>query len=216
MSVAETRDPKFQRRYRKKKKSNFDSKVYNIAQKAIADNEKQVVEKKRVAGTQTSQNIDYNGTIYNLFSVNQGSSITQRVGDQCHIKSILMRFSITHYDTTQLMRVVIYRWTGDQTDATTVTNVLNGATSVGAPLEPFNWQFRRDFHVLYDNCFALSTNTNAVIVEKLYIKKVGMIQFEPGSATVQKNGIYALFISDSSAVAHPYISYRTSITYTDM
>lgn len=188
--------------------------MYKIAQKAIAENEEEEVEKKRVAGVQSPYNVDYSGVVFNLFSIVQGDGQSQRIGDEVHIKSILARFSIVHGDTNNMVRVVILRWLNDQADATP-TNILEGISSTQAPLSPFNWNYRRDFVVLYDNLFACSTYTNANLVEKLYIKRVGKLQFNPAASTVKSNGLYLFAISDSSIAPHPTIQYYTSIPYTD-
>lgn len=211
----ETRDGKTVKviNQKRKKFSQAEKKQYAIAMKAYADRERKEVEVKRFVDSQTNQAISYSGTVYNLLEPAQGDGVDERIGDVVTAKSILLRYQINHADSTNTMRIIVFKYMAPGTPSP--STILESTATTGASLEPINWENRRDIRVLYDNLIASSTYTNATTVEKAYIKRIGKVQFDPAATTSQWGGLFLLAISDSSTVSHPLITFRSSVKYID-
>lgn len=214
MSVAETKVPKATYYRKKKRYTASEKKAYGIAMKAIRDNEKQEVELKRIYDELTlPPAITTSGLITNLCQPPQGDGNGERVGDKISMKKLLMRLSLIHQDSTNVVRVMVVKWF--EVGSPGVTSILQ-ATSLNQnqPYAPINWNNRHQFRVLYDNLFATSTNTNAVLVEKIYLKNLGPQQFQLGSTIPEQGSLYLLVVSDSPS-SGPTMYLSWSISYTD-
>lgn len=215
MSVAETRNPNtFKSNRPRKKLTAADKRQYGIAMKAIADKDRKEVERKQFRTELDNQAIPDTGFISQLSAPSQGANFSQRIGDDISMKGITIRFQLTHGDSINMVRVMVLKWF--DAGSPLINSLLAPALSgFAAPLRPILWENRRKFRVLYDNLYAISTNTNSNIVEKIYLKNLGNAQFTPGGTANERGSIYILFLSDSSAVVHPDVDMITSLTYTD-
>lgn len=214
MSVAETRVPKATYYRKKKRYTASEKKAYGIAMKAIRDNEKQEVELKRIYDELTTPpSITTSGLVTNLCQPAQGDGNGERVGDKISMKKLLIRLSLVHQDPTNIIRVMVVKWF--EVGSPTVTSILQ-ATSLNQnqPYAPINWNNRHQFRILYDNTFASSTYTNALLVEKIYLKNLGQQQFQLGSTVPEQGSIYLIAVSDSP-VSGPTLNLVWSISYTD-
>lgn len=214
MSVAETRNPRFRQKRRTKKYTRQEKKAYGIAMKAIAANERREVETKRLFGEATTPyTVTTGGQITNLCPLAQGVGNGQRVGDLVSMKNLLIRFSLVHQDSTNVVRVMVVKW--NEVGSPALGTILEApALGQNYPYAPVNWNNRKQFRILYDNLFATSTNTNAVLVEKVYLKRLGNQQFQVGSTIPEQGSLYILAVSDSPA-SGPTMSLMWSISYTD-
>lgn len=214
MSVAETRVPTKPRYRHKKQFSRYEKKQYGIAMKAIADHERVEVEKKRIfSEVTTPYTLTTAGQVTNLCPLAQGSSNGTRVGDQVMMKSLVLRMSIVHQDSTNVVRVMIVKW--NEVGTPSLSNILEApALGQNYPYAPVNWNNRHQYRIMYDNLFATSTNTNAVLVEKIFIKSLGKQQFQIGSTVPEQGSVYWIAVSDSPA-SGPTVSLMWSVSFTD-
>ncbi len=214
MSVAETRVPKAQYARKKKKYTASEKKAYGIAMKAIRDNEKVEVEMKRLYGEITTPvAISTAGLITNLCSVAQGAGNSQRVGDKISMKKAVLRLALVHQDSTNVVRLMVVKWF--EVGTPSLANILEApAAGYNYPYAPINWNNRHQFRVMYDNMVASSTNTNAVLVEKIFLKNLGPQQFQVGSTIPEQGSLYFVVVSDSVA-SGPTLNLMWTVSYTD-
>lgn len=206
----------YQKRGRRKKFSPQEKRMYKIAKKAIESNEKKVVELKNydVEQAYTVTGIPSTGQVDALTSgIAQGDTAITREGDQITLKSIFLRFEIIHGDSTNIFRIILFRWM--EATVPSISSVLESNVTAGYPLSPLLRNANHRIQVLYDNLFAQSTNTNANIVEKVYVNKnLGNCEWQQ-TGSVESGQVYLLMVSDSGGAPNPTIKYYSRVTYTD-
>lgn len=189
------------------------------------------VEKKYVDTVLTTlTGVTYAGTIGLFAMPAAGADVNSRVGDKIRVTGIDFKYTVVGYDTTNLLRVILFKWNNDDGSyAPTVANILGSAdlSTQGAPLARLNWdnQQAKDFEILYDKCHALSfNNTTAapgsaveVAQVKLWGKGLGStptIELNNGFTT-GKGRYGVLYVSDSALAGHPKIAYTARIEFSD-
>ena len=153
--------------------------------------------------------MDSSGIINHLSAIPNGTGFNERVGLKVKGKSIQIRLELIRADSTQLMRVIVFRWFCQSTP--TVGDILEGTPW---PLNATSVNRAGEYQIMYDNMFALSASTNANFVDKFFIERPMNITFTTADA-VDLGHVYLLAISDSIAVTHPTISYWSRLRYTD-
>lgn len=157
------------------------------------------------------------GTIVDLSAIPVNTGNASRIGNAVTLKNIEFRFSFAAADATQVCRLIIFQWKNDSgPDPPSVAELIQD--TVNNPwLGDYRYDERTEFNILYDGMLFLDTTGNGVggthiIVKSRKYKKD--VDFNTG-ATTGNNKIYALYISDSSAVTHPVFNMYGTITYTD-
>lgn len=187
------------------------------------------LEKKFVEGYQTSTGITYGGTLLNMNAPATGTGASGRIGDRIKVSSIELMYECIGYDTTNKIRVIIFKWTNDNAVyAPNVTSILSNTytSTVDAPLAPYNWDNMKagDFQVCYDKIHALSWNDNAAIPgSQTIVQKVKLVgkrlhnkHMNLNTGAVTGEGMYyILAISDSAIAGHPKFSFISRLIYTD-
>lgn len=183
--------------------------------RAIARKEARVVEKK-----DTQLNI-YNlqdagasvtaaGTIYALSgAISKGDDENNRQGDEILLKSIFIRFDVTHDDSTNVFRLILFRWMGEGVP-TSSGNLLEDTITVPW-LSPLSRQYAKYIQVIYDKSYAISTNTDANIVGKIYKMLKGKANWTSSGGRV-KGQLYLFAISDS-AIGGPNFKWSSRLRY---
>lgn len=150
---------------------------------------------------------------------------TTRDGNQINVASIYGRYQIVGVDAFNYMRVIIFRWKPDTTpsvssvlDATAVSNNL-AATAL------YNVENAGNYVILYDRTHIQdSTNYPASKlftynlkkkVKKLHNGSKVIYDGTSSTATVGQYKFYAVAVSDSLAISHPYINLYNRVAYTD-
>lgn len=168
--------------------------------------------------------IDYNGGSVNLtYSIAQGTDYVNRIGSQITLRGIHLDYNLQIADTTNYMRVIIAQFIQNTGLAVpTITTLLESTTlgTTNAPMAMYNWTYRQNWIVLYDRLHKLTSVSQPVLVVRKrvrirYAKK--KIIYNPGAGPTYTgtNQVYMFVVSDSSAVAHPSISYQYRLLFDD-
>jgi len=188
------------------------------------------IEKKFVEGYQTSVGIVSSGSIYNMNVPAQGDTIQSRTGDKITVTAIDLRYECIGYDTSNKMRVIVFKWMEDNASIAPNVSAILSSTYTGtvdAPLAPYNYnnQKQRDFMICYDKTHALSWNSGAaapgnsnvvrhvrIVGKKLHSKA---IEFNAGAVQTGEGIYYILAISDSGVAGHPKFAFLSRTIFTD-
>lgn len=162
--------------------------------------------------------IDYNGSTYSLLAqITQGISDSQYIGASIMPTTVRFRWAVTCADSTQLLRCVVIQTIGG--GVPTATTVFQSTVNVRAPLSAFDRNYHKTYKVLSDELYSLVSGTSTTIVTgdvRIPHTKLREVSFTDASGTVEANGIYALFISDSSAVSHPILQGYSRVYFKDV
>lgn len=194
----------------KKQKASRNDAVRKIVRSEIDKNQ----ELKLYETILPLTSISATGTIYDLSGgITQGDTNISREGSAVTFKSLLLRYQFIHADSTQLMRVILFRWMS--TGVPAVSDIIQD-TTINPPLSALSLNNSSYIQVIFDKLHALSTNTNANLAFKKYVKLNGRAQWDSGSSTGRKKGqLFMLFISDSAAVTHPTVNFNARLRFTD-
>lgn len=192
-----------------------DKKIAKIASDVFEAKQKSETELKYIdIDGLTSTAIPNTGIIHHLSPCTEGTGYDERIGLKIKGKNLLLRFQLIHSDSTQMVRVMVIRWFCSTTPVVSDV-VFTPSASTPWPLNPLNIDNSKEIQVLYDNLFALSTNTNANIVDKVFIGRPMHISFETDD-TRDNGHLYLIAVSDSTAVSHPSITYWSRLRFTDV
>lgn len=147
----------------------------------------------------------------------QGDNVSQRDGDQITIKKIVYNLQMAGADATNIVRVIIFRWSqNNNATVPAVTDVLQSLS----PVSMYNYTNERSgkVHVLFDRTASLSLEGTNCITWRgaLWGRKIGKKRLIFNATAI--NGVdqpYILFISDSVAVTHPSITGTLRMEYVD-
>lgn len=167
--------------------------------------------------------ISYAGSCICLSEVPQGTvnqTDVVRVGDKIKPKSLEMKLVTTVADNTNIFRVIVFVWKmNDTTDVPSPGEILAVVSSANAVNSPYYHDLKNQFTILYDQTRVMGTTATTpnqtLVWKKNFYKKLPTKINYLGGALTGTNNIYALFISDSSASAHPAINYGFRLNYTD-
>jgi len=190
-----------------KKLTKFDLKVLKSLRKQSEPNSFDTI----LAAT----SVDYSGLIYSLSDVTQGDGDSNRTGDQITNTSLELRLQVVTGDTSNLLRIIVFRWLPSDSTAPVVTSILQGVSSTNAPLSALNRDNYRGrlFDVLMDKLFSLDTyNPTALISEKIRLNAQAKIAYT-AAGTTGMGKLYILLVSDSAAAAHPTVQYDSRLNY---
>lgn len=182
------------------------------------------VEEKYIDTSAAATSVDYIGSVGLFGMPGAGTTSITRVGDLVTVKRLDFKFNLIVADTTNIVRVILFKWNNDDAQyAPTVNSIITStdASTGYAALARYNWDnFKgRDFEVLYDKAFQLCANGEQGQVHQVSLWGKGLgstpkIQLNTG-ATTGKGRYGILYISDSAAVSHPTLAYTCRITFSD-
>lgn len=159
--------------------------------------------------------IDYTGAIYPLTDVAQGDTDTTRDADKLTPVGLRFRGYWETGDAYNIIRTIIFRWVPNTAwRVPVVGDILQVNASVVTPQSPYVWDYRNQFHILYDRTTYVD-QYRPTRVQNFYkrLKRV-KIAFDAGGIT-GANKYYMLVISDSAAVPNPQFQYYSRFTYQD-
>lgn len=205
------------KRRRKKKLTNMDRRTMRLANQVVEQKLSRVQELKLYdKEIQPGTNVSSSGFLTILTNtISPGDGPTNREGASVMMKSLLVRYNLIGADTTNILRVIIFRWLDDTMPVvTSVLDVLSTSLIVW-PTCPINFDNRKKISVLYDQLHALTdTASNSSQVEKLYIKRNLKINWKKDNSE-DGGHIYLLAISDSTGLSHPTIHAQSRLRFTD-
>lgn len=150
-----------------------------------------------------------------LTAIPQGTTDFNRIGDQCKLKNIQMRFQLACADTIQTYRLTVFRWNRDDAVSTPTAAILYQTIGSSISSNP-NWDNIRkgDFTLLYDKVITQTLANNANTFIKVFRKINSRIDFN-GSGNTGKGHIYIAMTSDSGVASHPVIDQYSRVVFTD-
>lgn len=163
-------------------------------------------------------NVSTTGSITALNYVAQGDGSEGRDGNMFRMKSIELRYQLA-MDTleeqqTTGIRVMIFLDTDPNGSGPTLATLLDQTTN--PMISPRNLDNRSRYMVLHDRIHQLNPNGQESICRKFYKKvdfKVLFAGATATNATLKKNGLYILFVSDQTNQAQQTFNCR--IRYID-
>lgn len=220
------------RRFYRRKKVSLSAKVNKIAKTL----KRQKPELKYTDVASSTQQFNYDPTVNYVWAllgnITQGTAdVNSRVGDTIFVKSLTL--SCTLYNSTYTPfngRIIILRVRQNSENLITTTNLGNqflesaytgAAACVNAPYDNDN---RNNFVVLMDHSFNInpSSNVNGVntsMIQARHFKRTfrvnQRVEFFQGAAATTKNGLYALWLSDTTASASQVGNIVIRVHYTD-
>lgn len=162
-------------------------------------------------------NADYNGTLVLINDPTQGSGVTNREGDEIFCKAFKMALQITlgSSGNASTFRVIVI-WDQDMT-ISNANQILSTIGSVSSVTSQNNFEWRKNYRLLFDRTYALDSTDKSTYTIKRTIKLNKSTVFSgAGGATVRKGGLRVLLISNiapASADRPAYIyNFRTLFT----
>lgn len=163
-------------------------------------------------------------TCQNLVPLSQGAGDQgYRVGDKCDLCGLNYNVTFRIGDTTNIMRMILFQWRSTPGVTPAQTDIMSyGVNAPEAVLSSYNHDNGDRYTILLDKTVNLDSNNNSVMVKRgtLNLSRKKKFRFQgtlnfvsDGSNTT--NGIWALFISDSTAAGHPTVDYYFRTTYRD-
>lgn len=158
-----------------------------------------------------------------------GNTVSARVGDRIEVTKIELNYSCVGYDTTNLFRVIVFKWNNDDSVyAPSVQSILLLADLVQdtAPLARYNWDNMKagDFNICYDAVHSLSWNNAAaspgsnVIAKRIVLvgKKLHKKRLTLNNGAITGDGRYGIIlVTDSGVAGHPKANYTARIHFKD-
>jgi len=153
------------------------------------------------------------GVLY-LSAIPQGTTDITRVGDRLTLRSLEARWDTVYADATNIVRFILFQWIGDAvTDVPAITDILE---SVPYVFSAYNWDIRHKVRILHDETVSLADVGPKVHQGKVKIGLANTQQrFLAASTNIEAGGLFALFVSDSAAIAHPVYNLYTRVAYND-
>lgn len=161
--------------------------------------------------------IDNAGTVIDLSDVSQGDTDLRRDGDELMPTSLNVKYAAVAADSTNLMRVIIFRYKPD-VQAATIPGLSNILIPNGLAVSPY-WFYsvdlREQFNILYDKTHSLATaDKNQVFVDTTLKMAKQTVGYTSGSI-YGRDHIFLLVLSDSTAATHPSIEFSSRLNFTD-
>lgn len=174
-----------------------------------------VVELKEHLQRADAAGVDWSGTIQDLTN---GVTV---VGDTISPSSLILRYAWDAGDSTNTVRTIIFQWNGSAVGDTPLVSDILESLNINTSTAPFAFPDRNSrqvYKILYDRVYAINTNDNRHVIDSVKLDRSSLPSKMTGndaSGTVDYKKVYALWISDSSAVSHPSITYASRFLYHD-
>jgi len=187
--------------------------------------EKRKHEVKVFDTSQSAANIGAGATVSALTAVPQGVTQSERVGDQMEFVDCEFTYQLVqaNADIYSDVRVIIFQWFPNTTisGAPVLADILPNTAAVGL-YSAYNWQYRSQYHILFDKLWSLAGLTTAptskTAVSQLNVRLKNMrkeVVFTPGT-TNGSNLLWLLTISDSVIAPFPQFNLQYRTKFRDM
>lgn len=206
----------------KKQNKQGNTKTEKVVKKVVKEELNRELETKyhdTTLGTATA--IDYNGSVQAVTNAAQGVTDQTRIGDKLQPIGIDIRMNAYVGLSSCTIRTIIFRWKAQSTiDVLNVPNILLSTLvgTINGVNSPYNWDNRAKFDILYDKTMKLysgSTGNQQTVIKIRKNLKHKKVNFYGGSATDCMNGLYIIFLSDTTLVNSPNISAISRLYYKD-
>lgn len=164
-----------------------------------------------------TSNLTYNGSIFDLSNISQGSGAENRDGNVVYPKLLEMSGYIAGPDgaqglmnNTTFVRLIIFQWLPDDTVAPTVSDILSDShgTTIspgvpGAPFALYNSGRRNTRKILFDHIYTVHDENasgpapQVVKIDKRIPVKIPRINFTSDASTNGYNKLHMLAITSA-------------------
>jgi len=124
------------------------------------------------------------------------------------------RGSVAFADTTNVLRLIIFRW--NQDDSSAAPSSVGDIFQSVSPYSPYNRDNERahKFDIVVDHLFGVA-NVGPGIENLVLIKQMKSAIAFQATATTGTGHLYYAVLSDSSGVPHVGLQFITRVYYTD-
>lgn len=195
---------------RRKTQSGKSTSVRKLAEKALelATKASKSIERK-AADFLVTTNISSVGSSFHYTAIAQGTTTSQRVGNDIYVTGLGLNYYWTTNATpaSMVVRFVVFMDTQQQSDDTSHdwlevfqnSNIMAMVNRTGQ---------KNRYKILYDKFHNLSTATNYSVGEKVFIPINQTVEFNgTASGDIQKNGIFGLALSTELTNTAPFTCY---------
>lgn len=184
------------RRRRGPKRRTFKRRrVSNAVRRYVQSKIKSNAETKRVNSNVVDLDISSTQSDIDILNLSKGTEYYERIGDKINVTGFYGKFQMIGGDATNVIRVILYI-------PRDPSLTLTGANTYGI-IDP------AVATILYDRLHTTTLNgpnTRIFTVAKKFRGKGMTVEWS--GATIKKNRLRMLFVSDSGAVTHPTLSYH--------
>lgn len=158
----------------------------------------------------------WNGQVITLFQPIQGVGVTNRVGDSCKLKNMIMRAEFAHNFTstvkTETARLIIFN--DKENIISTAADLLQALGTYQAVYQEKNEDNRYDTKILYDKEFVINDNTFSQRKINVNLKLNWHTHFQAGSTTIKNGALKAVILSQTASLG-PQFTHTTRVSFVD-
>lgn len=166
---------------------------------------------KWYTGIVASAAISSTTTFLDLVTPGIGTGQNQRVGTSIQLDSVHFRGQFIIGDTTNVIRVLVFRWLVDNnSDVPSASELFDSTSDVFSGTILLN---PKRFKVLHDEVISMDTY-HPTKVWNLKLKLNSRATFSSGTSGV--GHIYTALLSDSGGIPHPSVSYDYQLLWKDV
>jgi len=163
------------------------------------------------SNTVLNLSVSNTGTFTDLTALSVGTNGITRIGQSVNLKDIRLKSQSIVADTTNGIRVIIFKWFPSNTaDVPSASELLLNSSSYISNFLPYK---PSRFKILYDNYFTLDTY-RPIKDHDVKVKLSGSAQFDL-SVDTGSHHIYHFVFSDSGAASHPSYAADILLRFTD-
>jgi len=182
-------------------------------------------EYKFISIAAAGQSVSSAPTIVRLSSMAQGLGDQDRIGDSIRLLRFQLRAHFVCGDSFNTCRMIIFQWKPMESGFPADSDILlPGPTSASDILSQYQTDTKPQFSIIYDTVFRLIGDGNSGspfgpasthYINRMFYPKLKKVQFRAGSSTIMSNGLFGMFISDSTSSVHPQFAFTIKLIYTD-
>lgn len=222
----------YRRRYRRKatSKKYTKNKAFVKAVSKVMDSR---VEHKYKTYFEVGQSTDTGGQIWGpLTTIAQGTSDTERVGDQLTMKSIYVKMaiyppSVSINKESNFVRVIAFQWKEVTNISGSIGPIPDDILSTPGAIDLIYCQYAHDnigkkFTILYDKTFTITNSeTGGQYSQKMINFRIPLkyakrkVSYVGGSSGDAFNHFYLMTLSDSAVTNHPTVTFTARMHYID-
>ena len=161
---------------------------------------------------------------YPMIQIAQGSTAANRKGDTVVLKNSTLNLAVTKGDANNVVRLILAATPSDT--HLQLSDVLQYANTTSHSNLPFASPYKtqpttseQTYEILFDKVYNLTEEINMIVdkVKISYGKKGKRVNFNSASSSAPENyKLSLMYISDSSAGAHPNIHYSFRTRFVDV
>jgi hypothetical protein len=159
-------------------------------------------------------------TIVRLSGINQGTTVTNRIGDSLSLASIEVRSAAAMTiatDFTNQLRMIVFQWCqDDNVYAPAVADIVTFVAAGQSTVSPIVHDNANKIDVLVDHLFALSGTGESIKTFHVIPSRFRLPQIQYNPAAINGEGnLYIAYVSDSAAIPFPVLSASWRINFYD-